>query len=605
LSANGRLVIGLWVVLSGGLARLAWAADPLTVIPTDVYGVVAVRNPDEACRKIQKLRGAGDSSDCHRDLDVLAATLDLDAGVVDWSKPVVFVLTQPSLDFLAEPEFSETSAVLAFSPKDGGWYDSLGGEQQIGGTKRVVLGGRRYYATQRDGVVLLGGSRKAMRMLRGEVAAADSLASSLDEEQKTAYAGSDLFVHLPMRGWRERISFLSMLAANMVKLGMATEHDAQTLQMGAAVVNWAASGLGQILEQMESITLGVSLDGDTFRLMHYHRFKPGGSVVDYLGQVTRSKADLWPVLPDRPFYVLGVFDWQTPAELSVAVRFNQYLYESEFMSEGASPELRKKLRDTIVACYDQMSGGCLMITSPEGELLPIQLLGGYRMKDAQKGLEQLRFIQENARESFSGFLGSGHAGPFERRTYRDQEFFELQFDATKVNPKGQRQVEALYGTDICFQDAAIGSHCVVYSMSAPPGLVPEAIRVNGEGNHLGKNPRVQELRALLPPEPHGLIIVDLGRFLSAAPVLIQAGMKTKEAEVPPPVATAPGTSPTPEKKNRPMGPLLGWACVVHPRALSGHLAISVKDAAEAADCAQKMIGDLQKAVSRSSAGVGW
>jgi hypothetical protein len=597
-------VIGLSVVIAGSLARPAGAADPLAVIPSDVYGVVALRSPDEVRRKLDGLMGVGASSDSGTDLGVLTDTLDLSRGTVDWSKPLVFVLTQPYLDFLTADEFSESSAVVAFSPKLDGWYESLGGEQQAGGIKRVRLNGRQYYAIERDGVVLLGGRRKAMRMLRGEVAASESLAASLDEEQRTVYAQSDLFVHLPMRGWRERISLLSTLAANMVRLGMATEHDARMSKVGSSVIDWAMSGFGRIVEQMESVSFGVSLDGDTFRLTHYHRFTPGGSVAEYLGHVTRSQADLWAVLPDRPFYLLGVFDWQTPPDLSVTVRFNQYLYDSEFMGAGSSPELRKELRDKTIACYDQMTGGCLMVTSPEETLLPVQILGGYGMKDARQGIEQLRFIQEHAEESFSGFLGVGFAGPFEQRTIDGHDFFELRFDAEKVHPRARRQMQALYGADLRIQDGLVEPHYVMYSLSTPPGLVPEAIRAKTGGNNIGKNSRVQEIRSRLPQKPHGLVILDVGRFLSAAPMLIQASMSGTELGLPASTTTAPENKPTTRAAGAQVGPLLGWACVAHPTALSGHLAISVKDASEVAKLSQQMVRDLPRAMA-SPGGIEW
>lgn len=605
-SASPTLVVGLTAVLAGSVARPIMAGDPLATIPSDVCGVIAIRNPDQARGKLDELIKEQDPSYGGTDLGILAETLDLGSEAVDWSEPLVFVLTQPNFDFLVETEFNETSAVLAFSPKDPDWYDSLGGAQQVGGIKRVTLGGRKYYAMQREDVVLLGGRRKAMRMLRAEVSTTESLAHALDDEQRAIYARSDLFVHLPMRGWRDRIAFFSLLAANMLRLGMAVEQDAQMLEMGRSVMDWGMRGFERIIEQMESLSLGVSLDGDGFRLTHYHRFAPGGSVADYLRQVTRSEGDLWAALPDRSFYVVGVFDWQTPPELSVAVRFNQYLYDSQLLDARTTPELRKELRDKTIASYGQMMGGCLMVTSPVGQSLPVQVLGGYRMRDAQKGLEQICFIQENAGKTFSGFMGGGYVGPFERRVFNGQEYFEMRLDAGKTDQTLRRQTESLYGPDLRFQNAAIGPHHVMYSMSAAPGLVPEAIRVMAEGNHLGKDPLVRQIRSRLPEKPHGLVLFDLGRLLSAAPDMIRINMTAAGVEASSsPDSSGAETKPASEAAGAPTGPMLGWACVVHPTALRGDLAISVKDAAEVVRLAGKMTREMSRTAAslRRDAGV--
>ncbi len=595
---NHKLVIGLIAAVATSLVTPIMAGDPLTVIPSDVYGVLAVRHPDQVRAKLDELIKSQDRDYRGSDWSAVAEALDLSPEIVNWSQPVVFVLTQPNFGFVGETEFSDSSAVLAFSPADAGWYDSLNGEQQAGGIKRITLSDRRYYAIRREDVVLLGGRRKAMRMLRASVPATDSLFHALDDEQKALYARSDLFVHLPMRGWRERIAFLSLLAANMVKLGMVVEQDAQVLEMGRSVLDWGMAGFGQIIEQMDSLSLGVSLSEGAFRLRHYHRFTPKGSVANYLRQVAQSKDDLWAALPDRPFYALGVFNWQTPPEASVAAGFTQHLYDSEILIANSPPALRKELRDKTIAFYGQTTGSYFLVTSPENNLLPAQLFGGYCVRDAQQGLEQLRFIQQNTGESFSGFLAGGHTGKLERRMLDGQEYFELAMNAREADPALRRQMESLYGAELILQDAVIGPHHVVYSLSAPPGLVPEAIRAKAKGNRLESNRSVLEIRSLLPDKPHGLVVVDLGRFLSVLPMLTKLTLTMGGAVAPrPPDAPGPQTRPAVESAGARSGPMLGWACVVHPTALSGHLAIRVKDAVEAARLLQEMTREMSRTMT--------
>jgi hypothetical protein len=585
----------LVAAIVGGIAGSALGGDPLTLIPSDVAGVIAFRDLDGSAKKLSRFLKGFNPNSSGIDLRMMEDWLDCEPGTWDSSQPVVFVLSQPSLDILTEAEFSETTAVLAFTPKDPEQYAAPKGSRE-GAVRRIEQAGRDYYVTMRDGVVFCSGKRRVMRMIRA-VSPSESLAATLDDQQKALYAKSDLFVHLPMVGWRERINVLTLLAGNMMRLGVAAENDAALMESGKVVLDWFTGAVRSVVDQMQSFTLSVDFDGETFRLTHYHAFRAGGSVSEYLRQVKRSGVDLWATLPDRPFYLLTGSDWRCPAAVSVAMRFQEYSLNADAMGDRISPELRKMILDQSSACHDQTMGSYLMLTSPPDRAFPVQILGGYYMEDASEGSKQLRFVQENSTEAFAGFIGGAYAGKFERRARNDQEYYEMHFDSAKMSPGLRQQMSALYGENLHIQDAVLGRNYVVYAMSGDDEFLPNILRAQAQGQNIGKNARIREIAACLPTEPHGLVVLDLGRLLSAAPRMARLSIDPVE---PGGRAASPDHAATPGENDETLssGPLLGWACVVRPTSFSGHLAISAKDAIETARLARKMAREFPTNVQR-------
>ena len=479
LTSSRVLLSALGALIVAGLCGSASARDPLSMIPPDVAGVIAFRDLDGSCRKLTRFMKTVDPAFSGIDFSFLEDFADFESGAWDASKPVVFILTQPSLDLLTEEEFSETTAILAFTPKDPRQYAAPAGGRD-GAVRRIEQAGRNYYVTMRDGVVFFGGKRKIMRILR-DITPAESLAATLDNPQQALYARSDLFIHLPLAGWRERLNMLTLLAGNMMRLGMTAGDEPALMESGKVVLDWFTGAARSAVDQMQSLTLSADFDGETFRIAHYHTFRPGGSVCDYLKQVKRSGVDLWAVLPDRPFYVLAAFDWHCPADSAVSVRFQDYVLNSEGVADKLSPELRKSILDMNSACANQTVGSYLMLSSPPGRLQPVQILGGYYMQDAGEGLQQLRFVQENSAAAFAGFMGGNYAGKFERRSQDGHDYFEMRMDASRMSPGVRQQMNSLYGGDLRIQDTAIGEHFVIYTMSGGEPLLSEVIQAHAQG----------------------------------------------------------------------------------------------------------------------------
>lgn len=588
-------VVGGFIV--GGLLGPAWAGDPLEMIPGDVAGVIAFRNIEAGSKKLEGFIKSLDPAFSGLDLGMIEESLDLEPGTWDPTKPIVFVLTQPSFDFLDNPEISETHAVLAFTPKHPERYrdeietgvaeqNAPAAAKEVGSLRRVEQAGRSYYLAMRDDVVFLGGKRKAMRAMRG-LAAGESLMAALSDDQKAMWADSDVFVHLPLSRWRDRISLMAMLVSNFAKLGMTTEHDADLAKIDTAVLDWSGAGVRSIIDQMQSVTFSASFDGNTFRLAHYHSFRGDGSVAGYLRQVQRGGGDLLAFLPDRPFYFLGAFDWRCPAEASVSVRLTRRIYDTPDMNEKIAPELRARLIKETTACFDQTNGSCFMVTASPGELVPIEIVGGYHMNDARQGLEQVRFIQENSFAALSSF-GVGRGGKSERRTYDGHEYYDTSVDFEALSPGMRQQTAALYGEKVRFQEAAVGDHAVVYTVSSSPSLMPDVLQARELGKTARKNQLVQDIVGRLPADPNALAIVDLGRILAAVPSLASAQWLTINLAAEPSTTDAEPLPAASQGAKTSAGPMLGWAGTVRPAAFSGCLAISAKDAVRTSELAKQV-----------------
>jgi hypothetical protein len=153
----------------------------------------------------------------------------------------------------------------------------------------------------------------------------------------------------------------------------------------------------------------------------------------------------------------------------------------------------------------------------------------------------------------------------------------------------RRQMQAVYGNNVRIQDAVVGRNQVMFALSEDGALLPEILSPPTQEQSLGKNARIRELTGRLPADPFGLVVVDLGRALAAAPHMAQVTVEVNEARRDR-GPESPGGGATTDRNDEITreGPLLGWACVIRPTSFSGYLAISAKDAMETARIAKKL-----------------
>jgi hypothetical protein len=556
-----RAAAGLSAAMILALCGTLWASDPAALIPADAAAVLALPHLERSAKKLETYLRKHDKGFSGLDLDEVQRGFNLPDGAVDFSEPIFLVLTRPVRH--------ETAFVLVFTPADSDAFAERVSHRDDS-IRRCSGPEGAYTLMMRQGTAIVGLKRKAVRLFR-RLPPERSLSEALDDRQRAMLESGDVFVHIPLARLRAHFDPFIRLAAAGIRLGVAAQHDPETIAGAAEVADWLVGGILAVIDQMETATLALDFDGRTFRLAHHHTFTPSGSVAEYLGQVKRPGQAGWTTLPDRPFFLLGALDWQCPPEASVAMRTYRHLFRPDSALTDTPLPKRRQIIDAARACYGQTLGSNFMLASAGGKLLPFQIFGGYVMEDPEEGLRSLVFLQENADEVVSSFMGGPFFGKFHRRTREGLEFYELQLDFQQINLTMHRQAAlALYGRTARLQQAVAGSHQVVYSMGLPSTGVHDMVTALDTGRHVGKNPLVRRIVARLPDHPNAIVLADLGRCRSLLPamMLLRSTMPGRPRAV--------GEQGTTDY-SAPPGPMLGWACTLGPHFLTGHLAMDADD----------------------------
>jgi len=588
-------------------AGVLFATDALRQVPADVAGVIVFRQLSSTNKKLTAFVRRIDPDHPPFEFGVVKEkTLGLPPGTMDASKPVVVILTKPGelMSFLKRRGLGKQGGpypVVAFSPKHPAkLLKKLHNRENRARRQEGPHG--KYYLLMRDGVAFFSPRRKGLRILRG-VRPEASLATTLDEGDQTILATSDVFVHLRLARLRDRINPFIWIFTNAMKMGIAAQQDPASVEPMQNVVNWMVNGLRSALDQMDSISLALQYDGKTFRLTHRHVFAPDGSVAAYLGQVRRGKQNLWKPLPDQPFVMAGVFDWQSPPESSVLCRLNRFFWNSDFARKSIPEGKRKKLLASAEACYGGMKGMQFMVTTPPGAFNPIQVFGGYAVDDAEDILDKYSYLQENAGKALAAFMpgGTSFGGEFKKCRRGGVKCFEMRFDVKGLPEQMRRQIINVYGEGARVQQAVADKHLLVYSIAQPPCGVSELVKAVRSGRNLGQNPAVRRILSRMPDDANAIVVLDVGRTLALLPHMAKGvepeslRSKLKESKrrsreavrrahggeadgkappVKPSRRTARPSGAVPSDKP---GPLLGWSCCVRKDVLDCRLVMDADD----------------------------
>ncbi len=579
----------LAICVAGRGGRLL-ASDLLSMIPADVAGVLSFHHLDTSCENLGKFLEQHRAGFSGFSMASMEEAVDCVPGDWDTSKPVAFVLLQADFGFLGTTDFSDTSTLLTFIPRDPAHYAELVGNRD-GHIRRVDRAGSKYYLMMRDGRVFVGGKRRSMRAVQ-RVRRSASLAASLDNEQREMFARNDIFLHLPMARWRDKMNVVALLAINVMKYQAAARHEQAIAESSKLTFDWIGTGLRTVLAEMDSLSLGFVYDGDAFHITHYHAFNRDGAVADYLGRVRRNGVVPWDVLPRRPFFVIGAFDWQNDGKASLAFRLSKFLLTRAEESGRISSNKRRQVVQRIEALHDQMQGSYFMLSSHRQRFLPLEAMGGYVTEDAEEASEQLRFIQENAANASLDFMNGSFWGKTVRIERDGRRYYETPLDSNQMSEATRLQMATFYGMDARLQQTVLSQHHVVHILASPEtGSIFDFVPPGADVATIGDDPFVQRMRKRLPPDPHLLIIVDLGHCIASVPYLIaelklQMTEGSNERHRESVSAGSVGTA----SSSRPM---LGWACELTPTTIKGHLAITGDDAASASELIRQIVPELR------------
>lgn len=583
-----------------------FAADALQMVPGDVAGIVVFRNVAATSEKLTEFVRRVHPGYGEFNFGVVSEkTLGLAPGTIDTSKPIVVIVSKPEglHNFLKRRGMNKKRAaypVIAFTPKQPAkLLEKL--RHRENRARRMEGPHGNYYLLMRDGIAFFSPKRKALRILRN-VKPESSIAATMGKDALSICKQSDVFLHMSLARWKERIGPYVWMASSLIKLGIAAQQDPAEQETTMALVNWFVDGASDAIDQVESVTLAMDFDGETFSLAHRITFDRCGEFAEYISQVRRSGLDLWKPLPDRPFVVLGVFDWQCPPGTSLICRLSRYFWNTEYACKTVPDRKREKLLASAKSCYGGMKGTQFIVTPPPDGTHPVQVYGGYATDNPEASFKQYCYIQKNSQKALAAIVpgGAGITGDFKRRHRHGVEYIEFEFKLDDV-PEATRRSLVGVGKGARVQHAVGGKHEVIYSIAQPPWGVWDQIKAMKSGRNAGKNPAVIRMRSRLPSQAHAVVILDIRRLFGLLPHLVQTGQHSSDesrwVQGHDSRAKAQLMKSGPEQTEA--GLLLGWSCLARDNAFDCRLVIEADDLLEAVKLARSFAASSRGSLADS------
>lgn len=588
LRRSAPVVVHLSVVAA--VCSAVHGADPLANVPSDVAGVIGFNDLKETLKNVTgffaRISTENDLSESELQADtvVLEQFLGLKGGTCDFSKPFLVVLTKPQID--------RRSVVIGFTPANAKRFASrLTGRADT--IQRLSEGDSENYVCLRDGVAFMSARKKAIRTII-ECTPDRSLSATLEDRQKQLHRDNDVYFHLRVDRWRAvYITPFIPLLSQFARPGMTVlpEENAKAVQV---IVDWFLEVLGSVLDQMDSVTLALSFDGQGFRFVHDHAFRPGGAVADYLSGARKSGVDLWAGLPDRPFFMTVASDWVSPADGAAMAGLAKRILGEPSVAGKISEEERRRLVEGSAAFYRDIRGRNIMFTTREGQLQPIEMIGTYAVDDPAKVAAQMRSIVESSCQALATFMPSG-GYRIESRSSRVEgvSFDEYRFLTDEMDPATRSMVVAMYGENCCVRQAIAGNDRILYALSSEGAdSFVKLVKAPPGSRCVGQNKMVEEMLRHLAPHPHIVIVFDIGRAVALGPRMMKAGMAAMQQSIP----DIPDMAPPSQ------GPLLGWSGVVGDRSFTGQAYISADGVVRAFDLIKKFGEHMRRGYQRPATG---
>ncbi len=576
---------GLWVLaaalLLGANPGLLHAGDVLRKVPADVAGVVRIRNLKQINDRLGSfIRQFHPDYDGY-DPDEFEVTIGQTPGTVDTTREIhiIFLRSESVSTFLMSDSMVDARKpypVIAFHPNPSSELSKSADEEVSRIRLRQGLFGS-YFLLVRDGVAFVCNKKKPLRDIL-QVKPEASLASSLDEDEKSIFAHNDLTVHLPLSRWRETIKTYTLLLTNVIRFGITAQIDPQEMDKTQAVMDWMIDGVREGVDQMRSLTFALNFDGETFQMDHYHTFEPNGWVAGYLNEITRSDVDLWSGFPDQPFLLLGLINWRGPAADSFASRTTRVMLNTPSIKESIPPSKRKKLMKCMNGYIEEIKGNQFMLTSPPGKHLPLRLLGLIGADDAPTFMKEACYLQEQSSELITAFM-PGISSPgmkFEKSTQGGITCLDMKLVGSDQPDAISRKIALIYGADAQIQQAAISKHLFAYVLGEPPCNVSCINDTFQSGKHIGQRPALQRIQSHLLNKPNIIVIGDTCKLMGSIVAMQRAAIGWTASK-----GQTVRTEASQSENHLAKSALFGWSCRVRPNALQGRWVMGASDMREA------------------------
>ncbi|MCZ6683089.1 MAG: hypothetical protein O7B26_07885 [Planctomycetota bacterium] len=579
-------------IIVGSLCQALRAGDALSHVPSDVAGVFIFNDLQTTLRNVTGFFARVDSdfdlteSELTADTVVLEEALGLKAGTCDFSKPFLVVLTRPGMH--------ARSLVIGFTPKNREQFaGQLTGRSDS--IQRLSSGIKNRYVLFRDGMAFISERKKAIRTFIGG-AGKQSLSASLDKRQKQLCFQNDIVFHLRVESWRAvYISPFMPILSQLARTGMTVQSmPKEKTEAVTEVVDWFLERIGSVVDQMEGVTLALSFDGKGFRFIHDHTFTPDGTVADYLSTAEQTDVDLWTCLPDRPFFMAGASDWVSAADRAVVADLAERVLSVPSVSEKISEDERRRLIEVTSAFYGQMRGFNMMLSTREGELQPLEMIGTYVFEDPARVAKQMRSILESSCQTLATFFPSSGYSIEPRACNTDGvSYDEYRFQLEIMDETTRCMVESVYGPNCCVRQAVVGKDRILYTLTAADAdEFVKLVKSPVSSRNVGDNEHVRELVGHLATKPHFVMIFDIGQAMALGPRMMKAGMVAMNQSMP----------VFPELTVDTQGPLIGWSGTIRDRSVTGQAYISADGILRAVDLFKQFGEQMRRGFERSEMG---
>ncbi|MBX3395093.1 MAG: hypothetical protein KF841_06960 [Phycisphaerae bacterium] len=559
-----------------GIHAAAASERAIERVPMDAVGVLTFKNLEASDGRLTKLIQTLNPRFEGLPLADLEATLGFAPGTIDLSKRLTLIFLHPDevTEFTQGTGINDVAPfpVIAFTPKqtDGsaGFEDSP--DRRIRSRQGTWC---EYSYFVDDNTVFVSNRRRALRtILRTDKA--QSLAAQLNVETRAVWDSCDLAAHIPMSPWRNRIAPYVAMAGNLIKLGAMAQQVPERMDEYQRILNWLVGSSTDVINQVSATTIAVQLDGEHVRLHHLHEFDRNRWFADYLANVRRGGGRAFAAFPDRPFLVVGYSDWRCPPQDSMTHRVMEQVVELPSVKRRFSEKTRSQLLEASLQSVDRLSFAEFMVCNTSPSLMPFEIYGSYLTANPSEAMETYIALYQHSNEllSFVSAGGPGFPGQFTRIRVNGIDIREMKFDEAGAPEHLIQQVKQAYGESVVFQLATDGKDHLIYSIGRPESGVHKLIEARSSGRSIEKNPRVDEVRRLLPADSNVLIITDLGRLIESARTFVgmppHADIEASSRKDAPPTADKHPNSP-----ETPASLLAGWSCAARKNVLCGQLVI--------------------------------
>ncbi|MCA9256182.1 MAG: hypothetical protein KDA33_11120, partial [Phycisphaerales bacterium] len=400
----------------GGVTRcvvalcLAWAGrglaetHPATWVPSQSAAFIVAPNLAKSVGKFDAFLREMKPGFPGFDLAEFEMTAGFAPGVMDLSKPVMIIADRPEelMRLFSGAGLSEGDAtwpVIGFTPADAGAFQKMLRDDHNGQAQSIVGAFGRYRVVLRDGVAFVAAKRSALSKIATLDADGAAYARMSDAARDDA-TSADIYMQFSMGAWRPLYESKLRAVVELMKLGFrAQPGDAARAEQVRKLSDWFFSSALDGVQQMDSVAVGLSFDGERFRLAHHHSFRQNDWMADYLGKVSRREdVTHWRAFPDESFLFALSSNWNVPSESCFAVRFNRRCMNDPALCRNLTRQQRLELDQNIATLTNATSVEEFILTSPPGRLAPFQMRGAYLAKDAGRILGVMQKVRAHSQE---------------------------------------------------------------------------------------------------------------------------------------------------------------------------------------------------------------